>query len=110
MTRGPDQPGDPALGAEPRATRDVLPVVARNLRRLRVSKGHSLERLARASGVSRAMLGQIELAQSAPSINVLWRIASALDTPFSALLGTEPESSVAVLRAASSAKLTGTGM
>src|SRR5262245_63316478 len=77
---------------------DVLPALAVNLRRLRTRKGFSLERLARASGVSRAMLGQIELAQSAPTINVLWRIASALHTPVNALLGSKGESPALVLR------------
>lgn len=66
---------------------DLTPVVGQNLRRLRVRRGLSLERLAVASGVSRAMLSQIELGQSTPTINVLWKVASALELPFSALLG-----------------------
>ena len=49
-------------------------------------RGLSLERLAQASGVSRAMLGQIELGQSTPTINVLFKITRALNLPFSALL------------------------
>jgi len=89
----------------PRPAKDVLPVVAANLRRLRTRKGYSLERLARASGVSRAMLGQIELAQSAPSINVLWRVASALAVPFSTLLGGDGETPTALLRARGAARL-----
>ena len=32
------------------------------------------------------MLGQVELGQSTPTINVLWKIARALDLPFSALI------------------------
>src|SRR5258706_8722022 len=65
---------------------DLAPLVGRNLRRLRGDRGLSLEKLARASGVSRAMLGQIELGQSAPTINVLWKIAQALGVPFSTLI------------------------
>jgi transcriptional regulator with XRE-family HTH domain len=87
------------------ATNDVLPAVAANLRRLRTRKGFSLERLARASGVSRAMLGQIELAKSAPTVNVLWRIATALHTTFSSLLGGDSESSALVLREETAARL-----
>jgi transcriptional regulator with XRE-family HTH domain len=67
-------------------TGDLTGVVGDNLRRLRKARDLSLEGLARLSGVSRAMLGQIELAHSAPTINVLWKIASALGVPFSALL------------------------
>lgn len=62
-------------------------VVGRSLRKLRTQRGLSLERLAVASGVSRAMLSQIELGQSAPTINSVWKITKALEVPFSALVG-----------------------
>src|SRR5262249_33367562 len=62
------------------------PTLGENLRRLRRRKGFSLDRLARASGVSRAMLGQIELAQSAPTLPLLSRVATGLAVPFGALL------------------------
>ena len=65
---------------------EIVPAVGVNLRRIRGQRGWSLERLAKASGVSRAMLCQIELSQSAPTINVLWKIARALEVPFSALI------------------------
>ncbi|MCS6911918.1 MAG: XRE family transcriptional regulator [Myxococcota bacterium] len=77
----------------------MTPVVGSNLRRLRVQRGLSLERLSRASGVSRAMLGQIELGQSAPTINVLWKIARALEVPCSALLRSRARSGAQVLPA-----------
>lgn len=67
---------------------------------MRGQRGWSLERLAQASGVSRAMLGQVELGQSAPTINVLWKIARALGVPFSALLGDQSASRTKVLPAA----------
>ena len=78
---------------------DLTPVVGTNLRRLRGQRGHSLEKLAKLSGVSRAMLGQIELGQSAPTINVLWKIANALGVPFSALISAREEAGPQVLRA-----------
>lgn len=71
--------------ASPEASSDLTPIVGANLRRLRTKRGLSLERLSRASGVSRGMLGQIELGQSTPTINVLWKIARALGVTFSAL-------------------------
>ena len=85
--------------APPQASADLAPVVGKNLRRLRTERGLSLERLAQASGVSRAMLGQVELGQSAPTINVLWKIARALDVPFSALITTTQTTGVKLLRA-----------
>jgi transcriptional regulator with XRE-family HTH domain len=85
---------------------DLAPVVGANLRRLRTRRGLSLERLAQISGVSRAMLGQIELGQSAPTINVLWKIARALEVTFSALISARTQSGALVLRAAESKILT----
>jgi transcriptional regulator with XRE-family HTH domain len=83
----------------------LAPVVGRNLRKLRVRRGLSLERLAQKSRVSRAMLGQIELGQSAPTINILWKIARALGVTFSALISTWGTATV-VLRVAESKRLT----
>jgi len=85
---------------------DLTHVVGRNLRRLRGERGLSLERLSRVSGVSRAMLGQIELGQSAPTITVAWKISSALGVPFSALLNERAEGGLHVLRAVDAKKLT----
>jgi len=65
---------------------DLTPIVGANLRRLRVKRGLSLERMAKVPGVSRAMLGQIELGRSTPTINVVWKIARALDVSFSTLI------------------------
>ncbi len=98
------------LAPEPREVapvgRDLTPVVGANLRRLRGQRGLSLEKLAQASGVSRAMLGQIELGQSAPTINVLWKISSALAVPFSALITARGTPGPQVLRAAQAKHLT----
>jgi len=73
-------------------------VLGRNLRRLRTSQGHSLERLAKQSGVSRAMLGQIETGKSVPTIALLWKVANALHVPFANLLQTEVARGPVVLR------------
>src|SRR4051794_1240183 len=83
---------------------DLNSVLGPSLRRLRVKRGLSLERLARASGVSRAMLCQIELGHSAPSINVLWKIARAMNVAFSTLLAQAERTSSAVVLARSRAK------
>lgn len=102
QTRGKRARGGKGEGGDA----DLAPVVGRNLRRLRTERGLSLERLAQASGVSRAMLGQVELGQSAPTINVLWKIARAVDVPFSALITSSQSSGTRVLRAASARRLT----
>src|SRR6266511_226473 len=77
--------------------RDVAPILGANLRRLRVRRGLSLDQFARESQVSRAMLSQIELGRSSPTINVVWKISTALRVPFSALISeTERSSAVSV--------------
>lgn len=92
--------------ASPDASSDLTPVVGANLRRLRMKRGLSLERLSRASSVSRAMLGQIELGQSTPTINVLWKIARALGVPFSALISNRPIGGTTVMPASRAKVLT----
>ncbi|MEJ0011895.1 MAG: XRE family transcriptional regulator [Bauldia sp.] len=77
---------------------DLPSILGRNLRRLRTRQGHSLERLAKASGVSRAMLGQIENGKSTPTIGLLWKIATALGLPFATLLDSQETRGTVVLR------------
>ena len=115
-TTGRGRKRAPAPSPEARATpepreiaaggKDLTPVVGGNLRRLRGQRGLSLERLSQLSGVSRAMLGQVELGQSAPTINVLWKISSALGVPFSALITARGAPGPHVLRAEQAKHLT----
>jgi transcriptional regulator with XRE-family HTH domain len=77
-------------------------LVGCNLRKLRTRRGHSLERLAKLSGVSRAMLSQIERGDSVPTIILLWKVARALEVPFAALMAGPRIHGTAILRAARS--------
>jgi quercetin dioxygenase-like cupin family protein len=52
------------------------------------------------------MLGQIELGRSTPTINVVWKIARALDVPFSRLLADTDERRPSVMRASNARVLT----
>jgi rhodanese-related sulfurtransferase/transcriptional regulator with XRE-family HTH domain len=61
-------------------------VVGQNLHTERTARGWSLDDLAREAGVSRTVLGQVELGRSTPSIGVVWKIAQALGVPFATLL------------------------
>ena len=85
---------------------ELAETVGHNLKRLRQSRGHSLERLAKLAGVSRAMLSQIELGRSTPTIALLWKVARALEVPFSALTTPGGGSGTVVLRASSAKLLT----
>jgi len=79
---------------------DLALVVGGNLRRLRTRRGLSLARLAAASAVSRAMLGQIELGHSLPTIGILWKIARAMEVPFAAFTAGSQPTGTSVIRAA----------
>lgn len=70
---------------------EIALLTGRNLRRLRTRRGYSLDRLAKISGVSRAMLGQIETGKSSPTISILSKIALALDVPCSSLIAERDE-------------------
>jgi len=71
--------------------------VADNLRHKRKLRGLSLDDLARASGVSRAALSQVETCKTNPTVGLLWKIAVGLGVPFADLLG-QPRTGISVLR------------
>lgn len=82
----PEDIADAAPPAPPiDTTNELAATVGRNLRLWRTRRGYSLERLTKLSGVSRGMLGQIERGRSAPTIGLLWKIATALGITFSNL-------------------------
>ncbi len=96
MSQGPAEVGNGKAQGE--AADEVAAIVGVNLRRLRTRQGHSLERLAKISGVSRAMLGQIENGKSAPTISLLWKVATALGVPFATLMSSQQGVGASVLR------------
>jgi quercetin dioxygenase-like cupin family protein len=55
------------------------------------------------------MLGQIELGQSAPTINVLWKIARALDVTFATLIQAREAGGTTVLKKSQAKVLTSHG-
>lgn len=58
------------------------------LRDMRAASGLSLSKVAEMTGVSKAMLGQIERGESSPTIATLWKIAKGFQLPLSALIET----------------------
>lgn len=66
------------------------------LKQLRQQRGWSLDQAAQASGVSKAMLGQIERGESSPTVVTLWKIAGGFHVPFSYFMAV-PSSSAAAL-------------
>lgn len=60
--------------------------IASNLRRIRKSKNMSLDMLARKTGVSKSMLGQIERGESIPTISTVAKITNGIGISFEELL------------------------
>jgi transcriptional regulator with XRE-family HTH domain len=56
------------------------------LRRLRTQRGWSQERLAEAAGITLNYVGNLERGEQGPSLNILVRLARALDTDVPRLL------------------------
>jgi rhodanese-related sulfurtransferase/transcriptional regulator with XRE-family HTH domain len=97
------RPATPLSSAHPTASSESPPagpvdeqllpeleaLVAENLRAQRKKRGLSLDELAGEAGVSRTLLGQLELGKASPTVRVIWKLAQALGVPFATLLSTE---------------------
>jgi len=60
--------------------------IATRLKQVRSEHNLSLDKAAALTGVSKAMLGQIERQESSPTIATLWKIATGLKVSFSSFL------------------------
>jgi len=78
----PEQDPDTIIDAADQATSQL----GLRLQKARKAAGLTLDALARASGVSKGTLSQIEQNKANPSITVLFRVAMALSLPISALV------------------------
>ncbi|MHC8521501.1 helix-turn-helix domain-containing protein [Rossellomorea sp. H39__3] len=67
-----------------------------NIRKIRKERGLSLDQVADRTGVSKAMIGQIERDDSNPTVATLWKIANGLKVSFSSLLEA-PAADVAII-------------
>jgi XRE family transcriptional regulator, regulator of sulfur utilization len=74
--------------------RDVGKLIGSNLRQFRVSKGISIEALAKQIGVSKLTLIKIEHGEANPTLSVIWKIANGLQIPITALLSIESDVSI----------------
>jgi transcriptional regulator with XRE-family HTH domain len=84
-------------------------IIGANLKRLRTRQGHSLERLSKLAGVSRAMLSQIETGKSVPTISLLLKIADALGVSLATLVSKPASQQTKVLTRASAPVLSSNG-
>lgn len=66
--------------------KSIYKQISSTLKKLRADRGWSLDKAAIETGVSKAMLGQIEREESSPTISTLWKIASGFNTSFSSFI------------------------
>ncbi|MDP4143323.1 MAG: XRE family transcriptional regulator [Bacillota bacterium] len=66
--------------------KNLSPVIGRKLKELRIKKNLSLDDTAKLTGVSKAMLGQMERGESNPTVSTLWKIATGLKVSFSSFI------------------------
>jgi len=70
---------------------DPADFLALALKKNRKDRGWSLDVTARKTGVSKAMLGQIERGESSPTTAILWKIATGLSVSISSLIEPVPD-------------------
>lgn len=68
-------------------------VIAENLKRIREERKLSLDNVAKLSGVSKSMLGQIERGEVNPTVSTVWKISNGLKISFTQLMS-RPESDI----------------
>ncbi|SDI01288.1 transcriptional regulator, XRE family with cupin sensor [Alteribacillus persepolensis] len=71
--------------------------IGSRLREIRKHQGLSLEEAAKATGISKPMLGQIERGESNPTVGTLWKIANGLHVPFTSFIETPRPSAKKVM-------------
>ena len=74
---------------------EIGKIIAINLKELRTERNLTLGQLSKISGISKAMLSDIEKGGSNPTINTIWKIANGLNVPYTKLMeGIEKEATV----------------
>jgi transcriptional regulator with XRE-family HTH domain len=78
--------------ARPDESATIRVAVAENMRRARLARGMSLRELAAETGLSKALLSQLERQVANPTVSTLTRIAATLEIGFSELIkSAQPE-------------------
>jgi transcriptional regulator with XRE-family HTH domain len=71
-------------------------VIAENLKKVREERRLSLDNLAKLSGVSKSMLGQIERGEVNPTVSTIWKISNGLKISFTQLMS-RPETDIEIV-------------
>ncbi|KEI00924.1 helix-turn-helix domain-containing protein [Clostridium botulinum] len=66
--------------------KELTSIIGTNLRTIRNKKNMTLDNVSKLTGVSKAMLGQIERGESNPTVSTLWKISTGLKVSFSSFI------------------------
>ena len=77
---------------------NINEAIAKNLNAVRKEQGMSIGKLARYTGLSKAVISQIEQGGANPTINTISKLASALHVPYTALLNSRYTTARAVFK------------
>src|SRR5919109_4116259 len=86
---------------------ETVKAIAGNVRRLRTARGLSAAALARASGIARATLAELEAGRGNPTVETLYALASVLGVTLADLLVEAEAPAVQVVRAGEGPRVTG---
>lgn len=78
---------------------DLGKLIGGNLKRLRTERNLTLGQLSALSGISKAMLSDMEKGSGNPTINTIWKIANGLKVPYTRLLEESERGTTLVRRA-----------
>ncbi|PFJ18270.1 DNA-binding protein [Bacillus cereus] len=77
---------------------EIQLILVRNLKTIREKEKLSLEKVSQLTGVSKAMIGQIERGESSPTLTTIWKIANGLKVSFTSLINNPQPDTKVVLR------------
>lgn len=78
--------------------KDFTLIIGKNLNSIRKQKNLSLDKVSELTGVSKAMLAQIEKGASNPTVTTLWKIATGLNVSFSYFMEEEEKDTLYISR------------
>jgi transcriptional regulator with XRE-family HTH domain len=88
----------PIFRSAERGPSELSAIFARNIRRLRFRRGLTVERLAQLADINLLILDRMENGKGEPTLALAWRLATALEVPFAALLAEHAAGGTVVTR------------
>jgi len=89
--------------------KDINAKIGENLKKIRKSRGLTIDSLSLSSSVSKSMISEIERGIRNPSITILWNLANTLKTPLNYFLKDDDSYSPAIYKMGDHSSIDGNG-